>query len=220
MHHRENDYEREIWVNHFDEKHAQKFRDQVMRIAERGEEIIIPVYIDSYGGYVDSLAKMIETMDSVPNRFITICMGKAMSCGAILLSHGDIRYCGKYSRIMIHNVQSGSWGDTYELKSTYEQTDRMNKVFMGLLAKNCNKSHDELQKEIKESVNGKEIWLDGDEAFSFGIVDHVGTPAITPIIQFALNTVPDKIGLSDEEKGVTDKRKKQTVKKKRKKRSK
>jgi ATP-dependent Clp endopeptidase proteolytic subunit ClpP len=210
--------DREIWVNHFDEKSAQKFRDHVMRIAERGEDIVIPVYIDSYGGYVDSLAKMIETMDNVPNRFITICMGKAMSCGAILLSHGDIRYCGKYSRVMIHNVHAGSWGEAYELKSTSDETLRMNKLFMELLAKNCGKGYQELQDEIRATTSGKEIWMDGNDAFKFGIVDHVGTPLVTPVVQFAINTVPEKERLTDEERGVKRKRKatprKKTAKKK------
>lgn len=204
--------EREIWVNDFDEKHAQKFRDHVMHIADRGEDIVIPIYIDSYGGYVDSLAKMIETMDNVPNRFITVCMGKAMSCGAILLSHGDIRYCGKYSRVMIHNVHAGSWGEAYELKSTSDETLRMNKLFMELLANNCGIEYQDLQDKIRSSTSGKEIWMNGDDAFKFGIVDHVGTPLITPVIQFALNTMPDKERLTDTEKGV--KRKRSVTKKK------
>lgn len=218
--HNEGHYEeREIWVNTFDEKSAQKFRNHVLRIAERGEDIVIPVYIDSYGGYVDSLAKMIETMDNVPNRFITICQGKAMSCGAILLSHGDIRYCGKYSRIMVHNVSAGAWGDTYELKANSDETLRMNEVFMGLLAKNCNKTHEEVQQLIRASTCGKELWMDGNAAFKFGLIDHIGTPLITPVVQFALNTVPAKDRLTDEDKGIKKKRKTEpkktrTVKKK------
>ena len=206
--------DREIWVNHFDEKHAQKFRDHVMRIADRGEDIVIPIYIDSYGGYVDSLAKMIETMDNVPNRFITICMGKAMSCGAILLSHGDIRYCGKYSRIMVHNVHAGSWGEAHELKSTSDETLRMNKLFMELLAKNCGKEYQEVQDLIRASTSGKDIWMNAEDAFKFGIVDHVGTPLITPVIQFALNTVPEKQRLTDEDRGVKKKRATRKVSKK------
>jgi len=207
MHSNDNHEKREILVNHFDEKHAQEFRNHVLSIAERGEEIVIPIYIDSYGGNVDSLAKMIETMDNVPNRFITICQGKAMSCGAILLSHGDIRYCGKYSRIMIHHVHSGSWGDTYSLQAISEETTRMNQVFSELLAENCGKTYEELQALIKDTTSGKEIWMDAESAFKFGIVDHVGTPLITPVIQFALNTSPDKERLTDEDKGVKKKRK-------------
>ena len=56
---------------------------------------------------MDCLASMIETMDEVPNPIITVAHGMAMSCGAVLLSHGDIRFVGKNSRIMVHEVSGG-----------------------------------------------------------------------------------------------------------------
>src|ERR1017187_8909277 len=69
----------EIWVRHFTSESAQEFREQVLERADKEGTMVIPVYIDSYGGNVDALAKMIATMDEVPNRFVTVCMGCAMS---------------------------------------------------------------------------------------------------------------------------------------------
>lgn len=188
----------EIWVNTFDEESAQRFREQVMERARKSPMLLIPIYIDSYGGNADSLAKMIETMDEVPNRFVTIAMGKAISCGAILFSHGDMRFCGRYSRIMIHNVSGMSWGDIYALQASGEEAMRLNKIFMGLLAKNCGISYEDLQKEIKNSLDSKEIWLDAEQAVKFGIADEVGLPEITPFIQFACNTLPPKPSMEEE----------------------
>jgi ATP-dependent Clp protease protease subunit len=168
----------EIWVTKFEEESAQTFREQVLEASRRDRNAVIPIYIDSYGGYVDSLAKMIETMDEMPNRFVTICMGKAMSCGAILLSHGDLRFCGKYSRAMIHNVSSGSWGDAYTLKADSEETHRLNKRFMGLLAENCGITYNELQSLIKDATGSKEIWLSAEDAKKFNLVDEVGVPHV------------------------------------------
>lgn len=199
----EEQYPREIWVNEFTEKSAQKFREQVIMASERGgPQLIIPVFIDSYGGYVDSLAKMIEVMDSVPNRFATIVSGKAMSCGAILLSHGDIRYCGPYSRVMIHNIHGGTWGDVYDKEQSAKESMRMQRVFMGLLAKNCGLTYAQLEAKIKESISSKEIWLDANEAFEFGIIDHVDTPTFTPVVQMAVDSAPTKKRLTDADKGV------------------
>ena len=143
----------EVCVNEFTEKSATRFREQVLNRASIDPDAPIVIYIDSYGGYVDSLAKMIETMHEVPNKFITVCMGKAISCGAILLSHGDVRYCGGYSRVMIHNVSSGSWGDIYSLKVSSNQATKMNEKFMGLLANSCGLTYDELQNKIKTTVS-------------------------------------------------------------------
>ena len=182
----------EIWVVKFDEESAQRFREQVLSIAKVDPSAVIPVYIDSYGGFVDSLAKMIETMDEVPNRFITICMGKAISCGAILLSHGDLRFCGRYSRVMVHNISTGSWGDAYALKSDSDEALRMNRRFTGLLAENCGTTYDKLQHLIKDAVGSKEIWMSAEEAQKLHIVDEVGIPRISAAISWAFEVPPPK----------------------------
>jgi ATP-dependent Clp protease protease subunit len=179
----------EICVNEFTEDSATDFRKKVLFRAEMDPDAPIVIYIDSYGGYVDSLAKMIETMNEVPNKFITVSMGKAISCGAILLSHGDVRYCGGYSRVMIHNVSAGSWGEVYSLKASSDQTMEMNKRFMGLLANNCKMTYEELQKKIKETDDSREIWLNAEDAKKFGIVDEIGIPSLIPMLGWEVQTI-------------------------------
>ena len=198
---------KEIWVTHFNEDSALKFRDQVMERAEKEGSMVIPIYIDSYGGNADALAMMLATMDEVPNRFVTVCMGKAISCGSILLSHGDLRFCDKYSRVMVHNVSTISWGDVYSLKSTSEEAMRMNKVFMGLLAANCNMSYEALQQKIKDSVDSKEIWMSPGDALKFGIVDEIGVPEIVPVVQWACDVRPEKVRLDLHQHPVKAKKK-------------
>lgn len=182
----------EICVNEFTEKSAACFRKQILYRSEIDSDAPIVIYIDSYGGYVDSLAKMIETMHEVPNKFITVCMGKAISCGAILLSHGDVRYCGGFSRVMIHNVSASSWGDVYSLKVSSDQSMKMNKRFIGLLANNCGLTYEELQAKIKTTDCSREIWLDADQAKKFGIVDEIGIPSLKPILGWECQTIAPK----------------------------
>lgn len=183
---------KEIWVNEFTEKSAQEFRARVQEISALDPNEIITIHIDSYGGYVDSLAKMIETMDEVPNKFVTICMGKAMSCGAVLLSHGDLRFCGRYSRVMIHNVSSGSWGDIYSIKANSDEAIKLNKMFLGLLAANCNLTYEKLQDKIRATTDAKEIWLEANQAKAFGIVDEVGIPELQMLVQWSFSIIPKK----------------------------
>ena len=183
----------EIWVVKFDEESAQEFRDQVIRTAKEGPNEPIVVYIDSYGGLVDSLAKMIETIDEVPNPVVTVAMGKAMSCGAILLSHGDVRWCGKHSRVMVHEVSGGTQGDVHDVHADALETKRLNKQFLGLLAKNCGikGGYDGLRKLIK-AHDGRDLYLDADAAMKFGIVDAVGLPRVTPVSLYDVSTTPPK----------------------------
>ena len=183
----------EIWVTKFDEEAAQKFRLKVLKRAEMDPRAPIVVYIDSYGGFVDSLAKMIETLDEVPNPIVTVCMGKAMSCGAILLSHGDIRYCGKHSRIMIHEVSHGARGDVHDCHNDAQEGIRLNRYFLGLMAKNCGikGGYDGLRRIIKER-DGREIWMDAKTSLAFGIVDKIGLPVVNSIALYEIAEVPIK----------------------------
>jgi len=178
----------EIWVHDFTEESAKSFRDQMMRAVREAPHPNHPivVWIDSYGGYVDSLAVMIETIDEVPNPVYTVCIGKAMSCGAVLLSHGDERFCGQHSRVMIHEVSAGSGGDVHDFLNDAKEAQRLNRHFMTLLAKNCGikDGYKGLRKIIKQH-DGRELWMDAKRAKRFGIVDFVGTPVIEAQIVYA-----------------------------------
>ena len=190
----------EILVNSFTEESAQEFRERVLEIAHDDPNTVIPIRIDSYGGSVDSLMKMIETMDEVDNRFITHCSGKAMSCGAILLSHGDIRFCGKYSRTLIHNVSSFSYGDVLDQAQTAHETMRLNKLALGLLADNCEMTYKELQAHIKATKGSKDLIMSANQSKKFGLVDYVGAPLIQVATYFHVDVVAPKPPL-DVEKG-------------------
>ena len=182
----------EIWVTKFDEESSRVFREQIVA-SSRGDSMKpIVVYIDSYGGAVDSLANMIETLDSVSNPIVTVCLGKAMSCGAILLSHGDFRFCGKHSRIMIHEVSSGTYGDVHDMHADVQEAKRLNEHFMGILAKNCGlKNYSELRKLIKDQ-DGRDKYLDAHQAVQFGIVDAVGTPRVMASAMYEIILMPEK----------------------------
>ena len=183
----------EIWVIDFNEEAAQDFRERVLfKSKEQPEEPII-VFIDSYGGSVDALAKMIETLDETPSPIITVCMGKAMSAGAMLLSHGDVRYCGRHSRVMIHEVSAGTDGNVHDMYADTVEIKRLNHYFMGLLAKNCNipGGYDGLRKIIK-SRDGRDLYLNAEEALKFGLVDNVGLPHMVTVATTQAVTVPAK----------------------------
>lgn len=190
----------EIWVTKFDEEHAQKFRKQLLEVAKSDPERPIVIYIDSYGGYVDALAKMIETIDEVPNTIITSCMGKAMSCGAILLAHGDIRFLGQNSRIMVHEISSGTIGNVQDMKEDVKETIRLNEHFMGLLARDCGfKNYEEFRAVIKEQ-DGRDRYLIGDDALKFGIVDAIGLPKVSGRILYEVSKQPQKAPVKDRNK--------------------
>ena len=184
----------EIWVTDFTDDAAIEFREQILE-ASKGDPLRpIIVYRHSYGGAVDVLASMIETMDEVPNPIITVAHGMAMSCGAALLSHGDIRFVGRNSRIMVHEVSGGVGNDdVHNMFSDAVEVKRLNKWLMGLLAKNCNiKGGFEAIRKVIKDQDGRNRWMCADEAIKFGIVDCVGVPKINSMKLYQIEVTAEK----------------------------
>jgi ATP-dependent Clp protease protease subunit len=199
----------EIWVNEFTESSAQEFRNEVLEAAKNDQMRPIVVYIDSYGGQVDALAKMVETMDEVPNPIFTVAVGKAMSCGAMLLSHGDIRFCGKHARVMVHEISGGTGGDVHDMNADAQETKRLNKYFMGLMAKNCGikGGYDALRKMIKNQ-DGRDNYMDAQAAIKFGIVDAIGMPKVNKATLYQVEITPEKVKIAKEKPAKKPKGKK------------
>lgn len=185
-----------IIVNDFTEASANKFREQVLERSGMDSNLPILVYIDSYGGYVDALNSMLATMRQVPNKFVTVCIGKAMSCGAALLAAGDIRYMDEGSRAMIHQSRSGAVGPTESLQNDINENKRLNKQLMDFILNRCNKKlkdfYAELKKKNKPEDQARDLYLSPKEALDFGLIDEVGMPIIKPVVYYSIESVPKK----------------------------
>jgi ATP-dependent Clp protease protease subunit len=164
-----------IWVHSFSEGAAQQFADQVFDAVEKNPNQPIIVYIDSGGGEIDGLMAMLSVMDSVQNHFVTVALGKAMSAGAVLLSHGDTRCIGIHSRSMIHEVSGGAMGSVNDLSTENTEIQRVNNYLMELLAKNCKKTSKQLKKLLSTQ---REMYMDAEQSLKFGLVDRIGVPLV------------------------------------------
>jgi len=111
----------------------------------------------------------------------------------MLLSHGDIRFVGKHARVMVHEVSGGSSGDVHDVNADVEEIKRLNKYFMGLLAKNCGikGGYDALRKNIKEQ-DGREHYMDAAASVKFGIADYIGMPKVNRMKIYQVEITPPK----------------------------
>ena len=91
-----------ITVRDFDEENANSFIKEI-GLAHNTGQPIIPVVIDSYGGDVYALNRMIDAIKHSELPVATIVEGKAMSCGAILMTFGTkgYRYCNSDATVMM-----------------------------------------------------------------------------------------------------------------------
>lgn len=168
-----------IYVGAFDDTAAEKFHAGIMKLEANPDVKVIPVIINSYGGSVYSLFAMLDVLSSTTKPVATIAVGKAMSCGSVLLAAGTpgYRYCGNNADVMIHEVGSWAVGKTTELKADVKNTDRLNDILLNKLASFCGKDKNYFQKKIKEHTN-LDWYLDAKTCKKLGLVDHVGTPKL------------------------------------------
>ncbi len=133
-----------------------------------GEEI--KFYINSPGGVVTSGMVMYDTMQLIKSPVSTICMGLAASMGSILLSGGvkGKRYIFPHGEVMIHQPSIGGYiqGVSSDLEIQAEQTKKVKDIGAAILAKNCDKSVEQIMKDFD-----RDYWMNAKEAIEYGIVD-------------------------------------------------
>lgn len=165
-----------VTVNKFNEESAKEFRKNIAMAHNTGQKVI-PVIIDSYGGQVYSLLSMIDTIQNSELPIATIVNGKAMSCGALLFSFGTegMRYMGKESTLMIHDVSSMSWGKDSEIQASAQEVKRLNDKVYTMLAKNCGHDDDYFKKIVHEKSHA-DWFLDSKEALKHNIANFLKVP--------------------------------------------
>ncbi len=130
----------------------------------------INMYINTPGGNVLAGLSLIDTMNYVESDVATTCMGMAASMGAVLLSCGakGKRFVLPHSRVMIHQVSSGMRGVLKDMEIELEQTKRCKEDLYHILADNCGKTFEEIEKDCDRN-----FWLIGEEAVQYGIADNM-----------------------------------------------
>ena len=167
-----------ILVNEFTEYGVKSFKADFDDL--NGSNLpIIPIMIDSYGGEIYSLLAMIDIMATAVKPVATIALGKAMSCGSILLACGNpgLRFVGTHSTVMVHDAATFSFGKIEDLKADVGEAERLNNKIFALLDEKCGKKTGHFQKMVasKKHVNW---YLDSQEVIQHGLADHEGIPVI------------------------------------------
>lgn len=165
-----------IVVNEFDDDAARKFYGDFSE-AENSDQEIIPVVIDSYGGYVYSLFAMVDLLRSSKKKIATVCLSKSMSCGAVLFSCGTegYRFISPYSTVMIHDVSSAARGKNEEIKADSAETDRLNQLIYTIMDVNCG-HHDGYFKKLVHDKSHADWYLTAKDAVEHKLANHIRIP--------------------------------------------
>lgn len=171
-----------IRVNKFTEESAKKFQNEIAQAHNTGQKVI-PVVIDSYGGQVYALMTMISAIKNSELPIATIVEGKAMSCGAVLLTFGEegLRFADPDATIMIHDVSSGGHGKVEELKADVKEAERLDSKIFTMMARNCGKKDDYFKKKVFNKKHA-DWFMDAEEAKKHGLVNQLRVPKLNIVV--------------------------------------
>ena len=86
----------------------------------------------------------------------------------LILSCGSRRLAAPYAEIMIHQMSYGLQGKHSDNINDIERILRIKKTADRLLAENCHKTEEQIEKDTKE-----DHWMNVHQAVEYGIIDDV-----------------------------------------------
>ena len=146
---------------------------QLLYLNMEDDEKDINLYINSPGGMVTAGLAVYDTMHFIKAPISTICMGMAMSFGAVLLAAGtkDKRYALPNSRIMIHQPLiwgGGISGQATDIEIESREMQENKRRLTEILAKHTGQT----EKKVHDDME-RNCYMSAEEAKAYGIIDGV-----------------------------------------------
>ncbi len=130
----------------------------------------ISIYINSPGGSVYSGLAIYDTMQFIKPDVQTICVGIAMSMGALLLAGGSKgkRMALPNAKILIHQVWGGFEGQATDIEIHARETIALKRKMEEIMAKHTDQPLEKVSKDME-----RDYFMSSDEAKEYGIIDRV-----------------------------------------------
>ena len=142
---------------------------QLLHLASISDDDI-QLYINSPGGSVSAGLAIYDTMQYITPDVATVCIGRAASMGAVILSGGapGKRAILPHSEVMIHQPSGGMDGKASDMLIAAEHIKDTKRILNEILSENCKKDYEQVEKDTE-----LDHWMRPNEALAYGIVDHV-----------------------------------------------
>ena len=143
---------------------------QLLFLESQDPEKEIYLYINSPGGSVTAGMAIYDTMNYITPPVATVCMGRAASMGAFLLSAGQkgMRYALPNSQVMIHQPLGGFQGQATDIDIHAREILRMRETPNGLLAKHTGQPIEKIAQDTE-----RDNFMTAEMAQAYGLVDKV-----------------------------------------------
>lgn len=143
---------------------------QLLHLESEDPDKDIALYINSPGGSVYAGLAIYDTIQFIKPDVSTICVGVAMSMGALLLAAGTVgkRYCLPNSKVLIHQLSGGFQGPASDIEIHAREALSLRHRLDEILAKHTNQPLEKVEKDTE-----RDYFLSAEEALEYGIVDKI-----------------------------------------------
>jgi ATP-dependent Clp protease, protease subunit len=143
---------------------------QLLHLESEDPDKDISLYINSPGGSVYAGLAIYDTMQFIKPDVQTICVGIAMSMGALLLAGGadGKRMSLPNSKILIHQVSSAFQGQATDIEIHAKEIIDVRRRLDEILAKHTKQ---DLEKVAKDTE--RDYFMSADEAQEYNLIDRV-----------------------------------------------
>ena len=143
---------------------------QLLHLQAEDPDKDISLYINSPGGSVYAGLAIYDTMQYIKPDVQTICVGIAMSMGALLLAAGTEgkRMATPNAKILIHQVSGGFQGQATDIEIAARETLNLKRRLEEIIAFHTGQEIEKVTKDME-----RDYFMSADEAKAYGIVDTV-----------------------------------------------
>ena len=143
---------------------------QLIHLEAEDPDKDIVLYINSPGGSVYAGLAIYDTMQYIKPDVQTICVGIAMSMGALLLAGGSKgkRMALPNSKILIHQVSGGFQGQGTDIEIQAREVISLKRRMEEIIAEHSGQPLERVSKDME-----RDYFMDPDEAREYGLIDNV-----------------------------------------------
>jgi ATP-dependent Clp protease, protease subunit len=145
---------------------------QLIHLESEDPDKDISIYVNSPGGSVYAGLAVYDTMQYIKPDVQTVCVGIAMSMGAVLLGGGTPgkRMALPNSKILIHQVSSGFQGQATDIEIQAREVINIKRRLEEIIAFHTGQPLDKVSKDME-----RDYFMTAGEAQEYGIIDTVQT---------------------------------------------
>jgi len=146
---------------------------QLLYLEAEDPEKEINLYVNSPGGMVTAGLAVYDTMQYIRCPITTICLGMAMSFGALLLAAGTKgkRYALSNARVMIHQPAiygEGLSGPATDIDIEVKEIKNTKERLIDILAKHTGQTREKVKQDSERN-----FYMSAEDSKKYGIIDEV-----------------------------------------------